>query len=399
MNYLSASYAPVEHAWYLRSTFVAINLSALFFAAFLMKLLGLHYPRALKVFGLFLAGSSLYTLVVPPAGVRPVLVLTDALSMLVIVVLVGIAVRQSLKRERPEADWVSAAGIVTVLLLSHDLWIFSTNDRSASIISAGHYMQFAFAVVLVMFFIYLINRFVTALNAAETLNVELERRVAAISADLEQSYAANRALELKRATDLQKQRIYRDLHDDVGARLVSIVHAREKGDTVSMARSALESLRETVSKGNAEDTPLLSLLGALIEEAELRCRNSSLGFELMLSEDLPEGIVPAESCYQLSRIIREVISNVLRHASAEEVTLKVALQDNNLVVELQDDGVGLPSAVAEGNGLGNIRSRASDMGAAVSWQNAEHGGVKFCFSIPLLTLFGSQEQVPPVSQY
>ena len=166
-----------------------------------------------------------------------------------------------------------------------------------------------------------------------------------------------------------------------------------------MARSALESLRETVSKGNAEDTPLLSLLGALIEEAELRCRNSSLGFELMLSEDLPEGIVPAESCYQLSRIIREVISNVLRHASAEEVTLKVALQDNNLVVELQDDGVGLPSAVAEGNGLGNIRSRARDMGAAVSWQNAEHGGVKFCFSIPLLTLFGRQEQVPPISQY
>jgi len=102
-------------------------------------------------------------------------------------------------------------------------------------IGSGTYMQFAFPLILVVFFLILIRRFVGALQESEQLNRELEQRVAAIDTQLQASYAANRTWELKEATEQQKQKIYRDLHDDVGARLVSIMHARESGEQSKLA--------------------------------------------------------------------------------------------------------------------------------------------------------------------
>ena len=98
------------------------------------------------------------------------------------------------------------------MLFGRDVYEFFSAARSNTMIGSGTYMQFAFPLILVVFFLILIRRFVGAVQESEQLNRELEQRVAAIDTQLQASCAANRTWELKEATEQQKQKIYRDLH-------------------------------------------------------------------------------------------------------------------------------------------------------------------------------------------
>ena len=70
---------------------------------------------------------------------------------------------------------------------------------------------------------HLMRRYADALADAERANASLEERVADARTELDASYAAQRRLELAKVAGDERERIYRDLHDDVGARLLSRV--------------------------------------------------------------------------------------------------------------------------------------------------------------------------------
>jgi signal transduction histidine kinase len=80
---------------------------------------------------------------------------------------------------------------------------------------------------------------------------------------------------MKQAAEQERVKIYRDLHDDVGSRLLSIIHADTDNKLGSMARTALESLRRAVSKANTRDQALSELLAGIREETELRLTSTA----------------------------------------------------------------------------------------------------------------------------
>ena len=367
MLYMAVTYAPIRHDWFLVLTLVAINAYGITSIRCLHRLLQLHHPR---IEALHLASVGLISLmeaVAPASMIMPLSLLADTIALLTLLNVLRLSLPLAFRQGHAEARLVMAMAAVALVLFSRDVYEFLSATRSNTMIGSGTYMQYAFPLILLVFFVILIRRFVSALQDSEQLNRELEQRVAAIDAQLQASYAANRAWELKEATESQKQKIYRDLHDDVGARLVSIMHARESTEQSRLAQSALASLRETVSSGNFQDEKLFDLLTDAGHNIEARCHNSDLSFQTPQLEAVPEVTFSGNHCYHLKRILQEVVSNIIKHAGATEVAMAVAVEAGTLVVTLTDDGVGISSAAVAGNGMTNIRYRAREIGAEVAW--------------------------------
>lgn len=382
MLYMAVSYAPFRHDRFLVLTLVAINAYGIASIRFLHRLLQLHHPR-IETFHLASVGLiSLMEAVAPAGMIMPLSLVADTIALLTLLNVLRLTLPLALRQGHPEAKLVMAMAIVALVLFGRDVYEFLSAERSNTMISSGTYMQYAFPLILLVFFLILIRRFVTALQEAEQLNRELEQRVAAIDAQLQASYAANRAWELKEATESQKQKIYRDLHDDVGARLVSIMHARESGEQARLAQSALASLRETVSSGNFQDEKLAELLTDAAHNIEARCHNSDLSFQAPQLDQLPDITLSGNHCYHIKRILQEVVSNIIKHAGATEVVMAVAAQDGVLEVTVTDDGKGIGTAAMAGNGMTNIRYRAREIGAVAQWRSGPDGH-GCCFRLEL----------------
>jgi signal transduction histidine kinase len=176
----------------------------------------------------------------------------------------------------------------------------------------------------------------------------------------------------------ERLRIAHDIHDDLGARVTQISllsamaqenpafpeKARADFDKVSkMSRELVSALYETVWAVNPENDNLEALgnylcqmVKQLCEQTHLRCR-----FHVM---DLPHEVqVSSQTRHNISMAVKEAVHNIIKHAKASEVTLRMAFSDGVLDVTVHDDGSGFkPVDNVSGNGLSNIRQRLQNIG-------------------------------------
>ncbi len=147
------------------------------------------------------------------------------------------------------------------------------------------------------------------------------------------------------------------------------MHADRGSKFGDMARSALESLRQAVSKANHPDQQLGSFLSDIREETELRLRGS--GHEVLWTQSpaIPSVIIPSAVAFNLNRILKEIVSNIIRHAQAQRVSIDVILAEEKIAFRIHDDGCGFDRHGALGNGINNIMSRADEIGASVNWRS------------------------------
>ena len=118
----------------------------------------------------------------------------------------------------------------------------------------------------------------------------------------------------------------------------------------------------------------------LFEGTATRCR-------LDLPHDLPARPLPPEMRHNIFLIVKEALTNALKHASAREVTVQAKVTSDVLEINIQDDGKGLalPTPKVEGkrHGLENMRQRADIIGGAVSCQSSPGKGTCIQFTVPL----------------
>lgn len=190
----------------------------------------------------------------------------------------------------------------------------------------------------------------------------------------------------------ERERIYRDLHDDVGAKLLGLAISAQRANLpreADLARSALQDLRDVVSRSSQIATRFDHLLADWRAETERRVQAAGLelGWHVPMTEDaLP--VNPAASLH-LSRILREAISNVLRHACASHIQVSLEKNGERWRLQIQDDGVGLPEADFKSHrGMNGMQERASMLGGHVTWESLSPRGCKVVveFAIPRLTL-------------
>lgn len=304
-----------------------------------------------------------------------------ALGSLAWVYMLGRIAHRAITENDRLASAISITVVVQLGLFSHDFFmiLFGEDEKWET---AMHLSQFAFPFLLVIFAGILLNRFHSALSLAESLNRELEAKVEASRKVIEQAYAQRRQLELDQAAEKQRLAIYRDLHDDVGSKLLSIVHAGRDNKLGELARTALESLRSAVSKANSKEQQLSQLLENIREESQLRLEGS--GHRLLWNQpnNLPQLLIPADHVFNINQIFRELVSNIIRHANADTVEVTFLSSDSYWQISIQDNGVGFSDCNMPGNGLKNVQQRVLEIGGKLHRQNSTEQGASISIEIP-----------------
>lgn len=185
------------------------------------------------------------------------------------------------------------------------------------------------------------------------------------------------------AVAAERERIYRDLHDDLGAKLLQLIYAAPTADVADQARALLADLRDVVTRSRGTPGSLLEVLGGIRAEAEQRLRATGHRLDWQQAEPLPDPELDHGHALHLHRIVREALSNIVRHAQASGVRVRVAASPAQLRLEISDDGVGLLAPASGGSGTAGMAARARALDGEISWRPASIGGTKVLLNVPL----------------
>ena len=224
-----------------------------------------------------------------------------------------------------------------------------------------------------------------ALAATIGLGVLLARRSAAaqVLAACEARLRVVEAESRDQAVRQERERIYADLHDDLGAKLLGLVYQAESPVQADLARAILQDLRDVVTRSRGTPGTLGDVLADIRSEASQRLAAVGIGLSWDEAGDLPDPLLDTGHALHLHRIVREAISNTIRHAQARHLRVRVRASAGELLLDLTDDGSGVPAAVLAGSGMRNMRTRAGELDGRIDWAPGTEGGAKVLLRMPL----------------
>ncbi|UWP84919.1 sensor histidine kinase [Dactylosporangium fulvum] len=200
------------------------------------------------------------------------------------------------------------------------------------------------------------------------------------------------------AREEERRRVRRDLHDGLGPALGGVALRidtarnllRGNGDAAARADGMLRQAREDVATALADVRRLVhdlrppalddvGLAGAVGQLAE-RLRTPAMATRVEAADlaDLPAAVEVAAY-----RIASEALTNVTKHANATTCTVRFRRGDHTLVVEVADDGVGIPAGIPAGVGLVSLRERAAELGGRCEIECPPAGGTVVRAHLPL----------------
>ncbi|WP_375000356.1 sensor histidine kinase [Aeromicrobium sp. CTD01-1L150] len=188
----------------------------------------------------------------------------------------------------------------------------------------------------------------------------------------------HREEQVNRQVEAERVRLARDVHDSVGhaLSLVSVqarvaqqslgtddaAAAQALDNVVSATGTSLADLRRTLTSLSAagdREPAAAGGLGPVVDAAR------DAGLEVDLQDHLDGSAIPPDVSSVVFRIVQEALTNVLRHARATRVWIRLEEAGGNLVVRVEDDGRGAEGLV-EGRGIRGMRERVGQQGGTVS---------------------------------
>lgn len=233
----------------------------------------------------------------------------------------------------------------------------------------------------------LVNQVAHARVEAEKRVATVEQRVAERIAEVERSHSQLAEQKLEQVTERERKRIAADLHDDLGAKLLTIVHTSESDRISTLAREALEEMRLSVRGLTGKPVHLIDALGDWRAEVVSRLGQANILAEWKSPAEDIEHTFQARSYVQTTRILRESVSNIIKHSGATNATISSAFQDGDFVLTIQDNGQGIPSELDgrldRGHGMASMKSRAKQMHGQCLVESGPGWGTVIRLTIPL----------------
>ncbi len=171
----------------------------------------------------------------------------------------------------------------------------------------------------------------------------------------------------------ERQRIARDMHDNIGAQLLSALHSAEPVRKDRLIRETLTDVRDILNNAHSPGLSFEEALAGLRAETAERLEAAGVALdwraEAATAADLSPRVVHA-----VRSIVREAASNTIKHAGAARLTVAIALRAEALELAISDDGMGYePGKAAPGAGLGNMRQRAEALGGKLEMDTGAQG--------------------------
>ncbi len=231
----------------------------------------------------------------------------------------------------------------------------------------------------------ILSRLIHSLRNYEELTVSLNERIIEKSAKLEASFAELAEIRQREAIVAERDRIMLDLHDGIGGQLVSTLSYMRRNDVGDdRCRRALEdALRDLALMLDSMENhdSLVTLLGMLRTRLEGLLSENGIEFDWQVhGEPRPQNPGPSQAL-NLSRIVQEAITNVIKHAQADTITIyvdetRIRISDNGVGFEVDDLVIGDNLS----HGLANMKRRSQSLGARFSMSSSSSGThVMLCF--------------------
>ncbi|MEM9929589.1 MAG: ATP-binding protein, partial [Bacteroidota bacterium] len=236
--------------------------------------------------------------------------------------------------------------------------------------------------------IWLLLRSRIRVQRSEALRLEVERKaeVAALNKEVE----LNGLRAMIEGQEVERKRVAKDLHDGLGG-LLATVKARLSAEAPAAQTSnemldrACTEVRRIAHNMMPQTLALSGLTGSVRDiVSQLNQRGLETELEIFGQPDLR---LNEEGQAMLLRILQELSHNVIKHAKAEKLFIQLLDQPNQLLLTVEDDGIGFnPELVrteASGIGLTNIDSRVTYLGGELQYDSSPGHGTTVTLTIPL----------------
>lgn len=209
----------------------------------------------------------------------------------------------------------------------------------------------------------------------------------------------HRALNFDKAVEQgrseERLRIAQDLHDDIGARLLTLMYQAPSADMEEYIRHTLQDLK-TLTRGlAAQSHALTEAAGEWKRDLSQRLGIARCELDWQMRADV-DVVLNMVQWSGLTRILRELVNNTISHAKANKVQVSLILEKDRLTLTVTDNGLGSdPGSWSHGLGLGGVRKRVKQLGGTVRWSQVEPRGI--CCEV-VLDPFSASAGLPADSQ-
>ena len=289
--------------------------------------------------------------------------------------------------------WILLSGFLVMLAGSvHDLgmamgWV--SPDQ-------GTWIAWGFSGLVAAYGMVTADHVLLQLEQARVTRALLAQRLDAFSEELVRSLDAVAQTEQEQARRQERQHVMRDLHDTLGARLITALRGveRQELDRSSLATLLRESIGDLGRLNGAPDGggPVGPALQQWWQTWSPHLTRAGMRLIWALGGETDQLVATAPVLDMLRRFLQEGAANALKHARASQMWVSCTAEAATLVLVIEDDGLGLNAKGPlhhQGNGMGlsGMQARARALGAQLETGNSPRtGGARLALRVPLTQL-------------
>ncbi len=199
-----------------------------------------------------------------------------------------------------------------------------------------------------------------------------------------------RRMEHEHALERERSRISKDLHDDVGSMLTKILFlstaackssadgTRSMEKISTTAEEAVKKMDEIVWAVNPRNDNLKNLWAYITEYAAELFDSTPVAPRFEFPAEIPDMVLASDLRHNVFLVVKESLSNVLKHSRAETVRLRLDVMKGLIRIVVSDNGVGIDHRAKNGlgNGLKNMAERIEKIGGGLQIRQAEPSGTE-----------------------
>ncbi|WP_051237360.1 sensor histidine kinase [Ottowia thiooxydans] len=303
-----------------------------------------------------------------------------------------VAVAGAWRRRTPGSILLAGWMLISFPMGLHDLAL-----QNYQYIENVYLSSYIYLGIITLFLVIALNRYTSALHVAARASATLTEQLAEQERILASTYEKLREAERSRTLLDERQRVMRDMHDGVGSSLMSALRMVENPSTVQVdvaqvLRECIDDLKISIDSLEPVDADLLALLANLRFRLGQRLESAGLKLHWAVQDLPPLPWLDAQNALHVLRILQEVLTNIVKHSGAREITVRTGQADWQGVpgaqVCIEDDGTPFtpppPGERQPGRkGIGNIQARVEALGAQVQWHAKPGKGTEFVLWLPL----------------